>query len=200
ALTGGNVADCLATHTITTPQAGWVHVTATCQANAFHQNGTVTQANFGVTDDVETLPSNQDLAFSISSGYPSGTLVAPVTAQAVFPVAGAGDHTFYFMGKSTSGGMSVHDIQLTLCYLPEAYGTIGLPIQVASSAPTFGEESSWIPRPPLTPSEIAAEREAEIREVRRRLDERTRELERVSEELRVLQEVRRQERTAHGGR
>jgi hypothetical protein len=200
ALTGGNVTDCLATHTITTPQGGWVHVTATCQANAFHQNGTVTQANFGVTDDMEILPTNQDLAFSVSSGYPSGTLVAPVTAQAVFPVSGAGDHTFYFMGKSTSGGMSVHDVQLTLCYLPEAYGTVGLPIQVSSGAPTFEQESTWIPRPALTLPEIAADREAEIREYRRRLDERTRELERVREELRALKEARRQERTVPGGR
>ncbi len=189
ALTGGNVTDCLATHTITTPQAGWVHVTATCQANAFHQNGTVTQSNFGVTDDMEILPTNQDLAFSVSSGYPSGTLVAPVTAQAVFPVSSAGDHTFYFMGKSTSGGMSVHDVQLTLCYLPENYGTVGLPIQVASGAPTFEQESSWIPRPALTPSEIAAERTYDSEGYRRYLDERAREKERLREEGRVLKEA-----------
>jgi len=190
ALTGGNALDCLATHTIMTPAPGYVMVTATGQANAFHQNGTVTQANFGVTDDVEVMPLNQDLAFSISSGYPSGTLVAPVTAQSVFPAPAKGPHTYYFMAQSATGGMSVHDIQLTLCYVPMAYGMVSLPIQAASNVPTF-EQEYWnsAPRPALSPWEIAAEREVDIEGYLRYLDERARELERVNEERRILREA-----------
>ncbi|MCI0589762.1 MAG: hypothetical protein L0323_23345, partial [Planctomycetes bacterium] len=65
----------------------------------------------------------------------------------------------------------------------------GLPIQVASGAPTFEEESSWIPRPALTPSEIAAERTYDSQGYRRFLDERARERERLREEGRVGREA-----------
>lgn len=115
--------DTLVSRSLNAPATGYVMVIATCEAIALHSNGTADSANFGVSDTSGSLPPNQSVTFTIPSGAPNGTYVAPTTVHGLFSV-GAGAHTFYLLGDEVSGGMSAAEMQLTLVYFPTAYGTV----------------------------------------------------------------------------
>lgn len=164
ALNGGTVGmdgtvQTLTSRTLTIPAAGYVLVIGTCQAQVGHVNGTASSANFGVSDAAGSLPSNQDVASTLAAALPSGTYTFPTTVHGLF-TATAGSHTYYLIGQETGGNYTALDLQLTLVYLPTAYGTVqGTEPQGIST----GAEDMQAPvQPALGSAGIAAEqREAE---------------------------------------
>jgi hypothetical protein len=93
-----------------------------------------------------TFPSNQQVAVFLSAV----DYQIPLTVSGLFPVS-AGAQTFYLLGQSFGSGTTqqVEKAQLTLMYIPSAYGTIQA---TAASGPEIELESSPVP---LEPSEEA---------------------------------------------
>ncbi len=112
--------------TIVVPASGYLLVVATAQIGVSHTNGTSTGAEFGVSlNDSTTLPANQDVALYVGSTSPTMSFGQPVTVQGLFEV-GPGTHTLYFLANkySSGGGFSAFDGQLSVIYIPTAYGTV----------------------------------------------------------------------------
>jgi hypothetical protein len=171
----------IASRSITVPAAGYVLVIATGQAQAAHTTEAASSCNFGVSDAATSLPINQDVAFVIPSAAASGAYHVPATVHGLFSVAGAGTYTYYFLGYGILGFMYCFDAQLTLIYIPTAYGTV-VPT-VAGAGPSAEDGGT---RPGLTAAEIASERarseadnaariEKELAEMRARIEDLERE-------------------------
>ncbi|HEY6866936.1 MAG TPA: hypothetical protein VI792_06750 [Candidatus Eisenbacteria bacterium] len=116
----------LLARTITVPAPGYVLVIGSLQANATHVSGAQSFASFGVSNAFGTLPAHQDFALSVPDVAPTATYSTPVSPHSLFTV-GAGANTFYLIGHLGTGSMNVTDRQLTLVYLPTAYGTVVAP-------------------------------------------------------------------------
>jgi hypothetical protein len=156
----------IASTTMDCPAAGYVLVLASCQFGVSHVNGTLSSGFCGVSDNVSSLPVNQDVALRLQAAMPTGTYAFPATFHGLFQVS-AGSNTFYLLGQEGSGAQfTAEDIQLTAVYLPTAYGTV-TPTIVAGG----GGESDVTPvRAGLTASEVATDREASLRANRTRIE------------------------------
>ena len=91
------------------------------------------------------LPSNAD----------SGNWYPGVTAQWLFDVDSVGTHTFYFLAQEVVGDWTVYDRNMTLVYIPSAYGGIG---STVAAPPSNREETTVEAGHALTEADIAAER------------------------------------------
>lgn len=123
-LTGGGVRDTLLAQSIQVPSAGYLLVLGTAQPTINHTNGAPSGANFGIMVD-GAVGSNQDVALSLTENAASGFYTIPVTVQTLVPVA-SGTHDLVFFGSryTTSGSFTVYDMQLSVIFLPTAYGTV----------------------------------------------------------------------------
>ena len=138
--------DVLLARSITVPAGGYVQVIGTLQANVGHTSGIQTHVQFGVSDSLSFLPANQDVSFLREAGLPTGTMFVPVTVHGLFAV-GPGMHSFSLLGLEFGGVVSTQNMQLTLLYVPTAYGSVVSTLQGPG---------------PLTPADVAAERQAEL--------------------------------------
>jgi hypothetical protein len=121
--TGVNTLD---SRSINVPADGYVMVISSFVVKVQHTSGNSSFGWFGVSDVSGSFPSNQDVDVQIPSGAPSGLYSLPVTVHGLFSATAAGNpHTFYALGNESSGDdFDVADLQLTLVYLPTAYGTV----------------------------------------------------------------------------
>ena len=172
--------------TITVPATGYVMVVGTCQPRANHTTGTDSYMDLGVSDDPASLPSNQDLEFRIPSAAATGLYTIPATATAVFTVA-AGAPTFYLLADENLGNFSVFDAQLTLVYLPTAYGTVVEPAVALGAV----SDDAAPPAPALGAAEIERERSESIAGERERVDREIAAMRAEIEELKRLAEKER---------
>jgi hypothetical protein len=69
-------------------------------------------------------------------------------------VATAGTHTFYFLGEGSYGDWTVYGRNLTLVYIPTAYGTV----YSAATPVSHPEKETVEPGRALTEADIAAKR------------------------------------------
>ncbi len=145
--------------TITCPADGYVIVIGTCQVQVFHTNGATSNADFGVSDSPVLVPGNQDVGLQFPSGAASGTYVLPVTVHGLFS-ATAGAHTYYLLAREFLGAYVVFDTQLSVLYVPTAYGTVAAAAAPSSARATGVLEQSVPVRPSLTAEDIAAEQAA----------------------------------------
>jgi len=113
----------LLSRTITCPASGYVLVIGTTQPYIYHTNGTTSNASFGVSASSSSLPDNQDNELTIANAVPSGGFNYPVTVHGLFSVS-SGSNTFYLLAREYAGSFTVYDRQLTLVFLPTAYGTV----------------------------------------------------------------------------
>ena len=173
--------EALTSRTIVAPANGYVMAMASCEVAIDLFNAT-TFTTIGLTDDPKVLPDNQDINVFLSSTIGNGLYVVPQSNMAMFPV-NAGNNTFYLSGaKNNSNTCTVRDIQLTLVFIPTAYGTIQ---NLAAADPADFDPSrtdTRLTRGPLRAGELAAERSeseqfyqqqlaAEMREMQARLVE-----------------------------
>jgi hypothetical protein len=113
----------LLSRSLTCPSSGYVLVIGTAQPQIGHVQGTTSSADFGVSASSSSLPDNQDMGLIIASGVPSGTFQYPVTVHGLFSVS-SGSNTFYLLADKSTGSFTVYDRQLTLVFIPTAYGTV----------------------------------------------------------------------------
>ena len=123
----------LISRTITAPAAGYVLVIATAQVHIDHSNGTLSNAQFGVSSTAGVFPDNQDVFVEALSSAPTGFYKSVVTVHGLFATPGGPDE-FFFLGRKYGGGYTVDNFQLSLIYFPTAYGTV-----VATATPGSGE-------------------------------------------------------------
>ncbi len=166
----------LVSRTIVNPGADYCLVIGTCEARLQHVTGTISRADFGVSTVVNAWGDNQDNSLIIPSTVPTGEFFFPVTVHAVFDAA-SGSDIFYFLAKEHSGNVSVYDAQISILYVPTAYGTVVPPAPVDGMA----EEEQTGTALPMTEADYAAEQaeseafnrariEREIAEMRARLE------------------------------
>jgi hypothetical protein len=147
----------LASRTIIAPTAGFVMAMASCEVAIDLFNAT-TFTSIGLTENPSVLPDNQDINVFLSSAIGNGLYIVPQSNMALFPV-NPGNNTIYLSGsKNNTNTCTVRDIQLTLVFIPTAYGTIQTANAVDSG--DLGQEPPDIQatRGPLTAGELATER------------------------------------------
>lgn len=205
----------LLSRSITAPAAGFVLAIASAQANCTHTNGATSACTFGVSDTAGSLPTNQDVAFSIPSVLPtSGSYSQPIAVHGLFQVA-AGPSTFFFIGDESAGAWTVNDLQLSLVYLPTSYGTVsptldavvGGDAAAAESDSTALRQASELSAPTRggrTVEEIATERTKSIADnqsrVEREMAEMQQQLAQLQKELAEVHAAQRAAATANRGR
>lgn len=174
----------LTSRTIVAPADGYVLAMSSCEVSIDLFNNT-TFTTLGLTENPTVLPDNQDINVYLSNTIGNGLYVVPQSNTALFPV-NAGNNTIYLSGsKNNTTPCTVRDIQLTLVFIPTAYGTIQTPnAGVAGPEP----KDAVATRGPLTAGELAAERTeseefnqlrlaTEMRDMQARLVEMQREIE-----------------------
>ncbi|HYW68980.1 MAG TPA: hypothetical protein VE960_05190 [bacterium] len=145
----------IAGRTISVPASGYVMVLGSCQLETYHETGTTTDGYIGVSDTESGFPANQDLRFEILSSTPTGWFNHPITCHGLFEVASAGTYTYYMLAEEISGSFAASEMQLTLMYLPTAYGEVTPTLQ--PDAPPASDERG-ANRGGLTQAELASER------------------------------------------
>jgi hypothetical protein len=166
---------------IVVPANGYVQVIATGQAFISHIMGISRLADFGVSDTSVSLPANQDVGLQLPDIAASGVYSFPVTVHGLFEV-NAGTHTFYSLAREYSGDFVVHDMQLTLTYIPTAYGTV-----VSTLAGPRGATDTDAPKmTSIMDANVEAERYESERLNRDRIDRELNKLQKEIERLKVI--------------
>jgi hypothetical protein len=166
---------------IVVPANGYVQVIATAQAILTHVKGISSTADFGVSDTSISFPANQDVALQIPDSAASGHYSFPVTVHGLFEVS-AGTHTFYFLAQEYSGDIAAYDLQLTLIYIPTAYGTV-----VSTLTGPRGVPDADAPKmTSVMDADVVAERYESERLNRERIDRELNKLHKEIERLKVI--------------
>ena len=130
---------------ITAPAPGYVYVWAQAEIAVDHKAGTVDQLIFQVTPNQDTIiPNNYGFAMimlpaEMPTQSPTSSYIYPVDAHRTFQVSAAGEYTFYFNAKVSSGGGNsdaFFNLQMTAMYFPTAYG----PVNLSPPPPSNGEQ------------------------------------------------------------
>lgn len=141
--------------TITVPAPGFVIAMAQGDIAVDHVAGTTSNIIWGVNDTAGTIPVNGDIQFQLPAALSTGTYDSSASAHAVFAVA-AGAHTYHFNARAVGGiDATMFDVQLTLIYIPTAYGTTSPSLTFSG---IHGDGDDAPPFMPLTAAEIVAER------------------------------------------
>lgn len=205
----------LLSRSITAPAAGFVLAIASAQANCSHTNGATSSCTFGVSDTAGSLPTNQDVAFSIPSVLPTSASYSQLVAvHGLFQVA-AGSSTFLFIGDESTGAWTVNDLQLSLIYFPTNYGTVTPTLDAVVGGDVAGtdaqraashqaSEVSAPTRGGRTGEEIATERTKSIADNQLRMEremvEMQQQLAQLQKELAEVHAAQRAAATANRGR
>jgi hypothetical protein len=150
------------------------------EAQVIHSTGLATTALFGISDAAGAFPATQDFNLTMPASAPTGTYVLPVTVHGLFTV-NAGLNTFYFLGDEGSGSLQISDIQLSIVYVPTAYGTVTSSLTsgdgVSAAAPRLGASETR-----EAEAFHRARVEREMAAMQTQVDELRRQLERVESE------------------
>lgn len=165
---------------ISVPGAGYVIAVSNLEVLVGFNTGIRQIVSAGLSDEPDAFFEGIELSEDIASNASSGSRNFVISPSMVFPVSDAGTFTCYLVAQETDGNPSniirASDAQLTLLYVPTAYGTVGL--EVLRSANLRSPETvPGLPAPGLTRDAILAE---QLAESQRRLDamaQRQRELE-----------------------
>ena len=141
---------------ITAPTDGYVLAIATGELILNHVTGATSTIQYSVSRDCDatpTAPLTQQTNYGLPTGAATGTYRVPSTVQGIFDVP-SGTTTFCAYVNVTSGSSSIDDQNLSLIFVPTAYGSI------VSNLTEGGDEVEEAPRAGLTAGDIAAERAA----------------------------------------
>ncbi len=118
----GTGRDTLLAQSIVAPDTGFLLIIGSAQATLNHTNGVGSSAEFGLLLDA-TSPSTQDVALRLGPAAPTESYAFPIAVQMIIPVS-AGTHDIVFWGSEFGGDYIIWDMQLSVVYLPTAYGTV----------------------------------------------------------------------------
>lgn len=130
----------LATQTITAPSSGYVLAIGTCQIEIGHTNGTTDSAQFWVAPGA-AIPGSGSMVHMIPSSASTGAYYDIITLQAIYSVL-TGAQTFNLVGSEKMGSYSVRKRQLSLVFIPTAYGTYEAPSDPGDDDELFDAVSS----------------------------------------------------------
>ena len=156
----------LISRTLTAPSSGYVIAIASVDVQFNHTSGSTTSAaEFAVTDDCDASPtvgSASDFDISIPTASASGFYNFPASPSGLFQV-GSGATTFCLVGSELSGDATSIDHQLSLLFVPTAYGTAVSNLVDSAPSSADGRDDGPVGRA-LTSADIATERAASIRD------------------------------------
>lgn len=149
---------------ITVPGPGYIIAWGTLETLHSHTVGTETNLLFGISDTTTSLPSTQDLGCRLAAALPSGTFLLTNNTHTVFSIAAAGTYTYNILGRMVTGTGQTFDTELTLLYVPTAYGTVEFKGGRSTGA---GGEQFGRPLPAglnygRTPADLEEERQREL--------------------------------------
>jgi hypothetical protein len=153
------------------------------EVQALHTNGLSDIGAFGISDAAGVLPATQDFGLTVSGALPTGNHILPVTVHGLFQV-NAGLNSFFFLGDENAGTLQISDVQLSIVYIPTAYGTVTSSLTAGTDgdgargvAPVFGASE---PREAEAFNRARVERE--MAAMQTQMDELRRKLEQVESE------------------
>ncbi len=162
---------------ITVPSAGYVFIIGSLQTIGIHASGSGTQLVVGVSDSPDSIGAGNYYIEYIPPLSATGNYFNPTMVQGVFEVTGGGSETYYLLAQETEGNIYHYDRQLTLLFVPTAYGTVGKAAKTAGG----GKDDTAV----MTAADIEAERREANTFHAARLQ---RELDEVREKLKALEE------------
>ncbi|MCK4512793.1 hypothetical protein KAW64_13695 [bacterium] len=132
----------LALECLHAPADGYVLIIGTCKVHVVHDGMATTKATIGISDSSFTLPTNQQLGVTVSGSLNAGTYDQTVTVHGLFTVNGGQTKCAYLVGRQDSGTymISVSEYQLTLLFVPTAYGAIDPTSGPGEGQVEFGDE------------------------------------------------------------
>jgi len=134
-----SIATDLEIRTITAPSTGWVLAIATIGLQINHTFGTTSTAFFGISKTSATFDRDPIPDATIPAGAAGGQYEIPVTIHTLISVS-AGANTFYLVSRQGSGFCEYCEVELTLVYLPTAYGSTLAASSSGSGDPTESVE------------------------------------------------------------
>lgn len=180
----------VASQSITTPGAGHILVIASTDLGIIHTNGVASTGIIGTSDNATTFPDNQDLYVDYPAAAASGAYYVPATCHGLYYNPYGGTYTYYMLGQRMAGTYTCFENQLTLLYIPTAYG--GVQPTLASAAGT-GEKTIGVA---LTAADVAAQKTvseaANAARIRKELDELRAEVDAMKAKLGTQAQVRRE--------
>ena len=154
----------LLSRTLTAPASGYVIAIASVDVQFAHTSGgSASAAEFAVTTDCDASPtagSASDFDISIPSAVASGFYNFSASPSGMFSVP-SGTTTFCLVGSELNGDATSIDHQLSLLFVPTAYGTAVSNLGDGAASAADGEGPAGRA---LTSSDIAAERAASVRD------------------------------------
>ncbi len=171
----------IASRSITAPRDGYALVIGTMFVQINKSDGEYAMAYFGVSNVSTTLPVNAPW-LGMPGGAGGGAYYFPVTVHGVFLVS-AGTRTFYLLGQQATAEYSAHHVQLTIMYVPTAYGEVSS-MFASNAAATGGGDAPRV----VTAADIERERNECVRlneaRMQREIDEVRAEVDRLRAEIR----------------
>jgi len=146
----------VASQSITTPGAGYILVIASSNVQISHANGVASHAIIGTSDNASSFADNQDMYLDYPTTAGTGIYYLPATCHGLYYNSGAGTFTYYLLGVRTNGSFTCFENQLSLVYIPTAYG--GVQPTLASAAGGDGR----ITGDALTAADVAAQKSASV--------------------------------------
>lgn len=144
-----------ASRTINAPAPGYVLVMGTADVGPNHTNGIATTIIVSVSTSPTSIPATQNIWLYLPAGMPTGSYHYPVTVSGMFQVA-AGSNTFYLDAEATSGGGALYERNLSIIYIPTAYGSFIAPLMAVNGAGAKDAPTGSA----LTAADIASQRAA----------------------------------------
>jgi len=160
---GGGSADILI-RTITAPTDGYVIAFASGSASVLHTNGAFSTVSYGIVPPGGTLFTSPKVEATISGNAPSGTYEPALAVSAAFSVtAGAQQFT---LAASSGATATVSNSQLTLLFVPTAYGAFTSNAANVANDPMESRDAEREAAKQFTADRIAIE----LQEMRAKLD------------------------------
>ncbi|MBI5869115.1 MAG: hypothetical protein HZB43_12660 [candidate division Zixibacteria bacterium] len=122
-LTGG--IDVLTSRSLTAPSDGYILAIATGEVYIVHTNAVNSLGLFGLADSPAAIVTVQNQT-QMPGAAPTGTYKIALAAATILTVS-AGTHTIYLLGQEVTGNLRVNDLELSLLFVPTAYGTVDPP-------------------------------------------------------------------------
>jgi len=176
-----------ASQTINAPAAGYVLVMGTADVSPNHTSGVATNITISVSASPTSVPATQNIWLYLPAAMPTSTYHYPVTVSGMFQVS-AGSNTFYLDAEVTNGVGSIFERNLSIIYIPTAYGSFFAPLTTVSGAgakdaPTGGA---------LTASDIAAttraSEAANAERIQKELDTMKAQMAALKEQMKTMQD------------
>lgn len=162
----------LTSRQIDVPAAGYVLAIGQAWTHYDHTYADYDGISFAVSEVPDDAPYETQAHFSTGYDVGSGSYSISLTPHGVFRVTAAGSYTYYLIGKKFDAvGTNVYSAELTLIYIPSAYGTVTTSKEGAGTAPATNLlETISRPLASEEPNELEQLR-SELELLKKRLDQ-----------------------------